>query len=300
MTFYFYDLETTGLNPFADRIMQFGGQKVNTDLEPLGDLEEFYVKLSDDILPGPQAIMLHQILPQTANLEGLSEVQFLKWLYENVYESKTIFAGYNILNFDNQFMRWLHWRNFAPEAPMKSSGRSLDIYALMRLASDLRPEGLNWPINEKTQQPILVLSTLAQANKIDTSQSHLAGSDVVITLALGRLIKKAQPKLFEHYLSLLQPDFVKQILNHQSGVFTYSHPFNLAWGASTTLATVLAEHPTKVNHYIIYDLRCDPQKWVTLDSYNLDLTLKNRGYPQREASPFQIIDINQATGDFTR
>ena len=36
-SFFFYDLETSGINPREDRIMQFAGQRTSLDLEPLGD-----------------------------------------------------------------------------------------------------------------------------------------------------------------------------------------------------------------------------------------------------------------------
>jgi len=36
-TFFFYDLETSGLNPRQDRIMQFAGQRTDMDLQPIGE-----------------------------------------------------------------------------------------------------------------------------------------------------------------------------------------------------------------------------------------------------------------------
>ena len=36
-TFFFYDLETSGLNPRQDRIMQFAGQRTTLDFEPIGE-----------------------------------------------------------------------------------------------------------------------------------------------------------------------------------------------------------------------------------------------------------------------
>lgn len=290
MNFYFYDLETTGLHPFRDRIMQFGGQRVDENLNALSEVEEFYVKLSEDILPSPQAILTHKILPQSSNLEGLTEYQFLKWLQDNVYLPETIYSGYNTSNFDDQFMRWLHWRNFAPAAPMLNPS-SFDVYKLARLAADLRPEGLNWPFS-KTKKPALTLTSLTEANKID-HMAHSAGGDVSATINLARLIKKAQPKLFDHFLKLLKPKFVKEIISHSSQPFLYSQYNNLAFGASTTLATVLAEHPTRVGCFIIYDLRQAVDHWQKLNSYDLSVCLKNTGFKNQLKTPFSILDINQ-------
>ena len=36
-TFFFYDLETSGLDPRADRLMQFAGQRTDLDMNPIGD-----------------------------------------------------------------------------------------------------------------------------------------------------------------------------------------------------------------------------------------------------------------------
>lgn len=292
MNFYFYDLETTGLDPFKDRIMQFGGLKLDDDLQPAGELEEFYVKLSEDILPNPEAVVLHGILPQTANLEGLSEYQFLNWLESEVYPNNPVFGGYNTANFDNQFMRWLHWRNFAPEAPMLKPSASFDVYKLLRLTADLRPEGLAWPKAAGGGRRSLTLGALAEANQIKRDRLHSAGGDVEVTAALARLIKGAQPKLFNHFLKLLKPDFVSEIVGSDNQPFVYNHYNNLASGASTTLAAVLAEHPTRVGCFIVYDLRQDVAPWRKLSAYDLSLRLKRIGPKHQLSTPFSILDIN--------
>ena len=294
MDFYFYDLETTGLNPFKDRIMQFGGQRLDKNLQPLSEVEEFYVKLSDDILPTPRAIITHKILPQSANLEGLTEYQFLNWLESNVYSSSTVYGGYNLINFDNQFMRWLHWRNFAPPPPMLAPAASIDIYKLLRLAADLRPQGINWPEDTTGKKTNLTLGALVVANKIDHQRLHSAGADVEATIALARLIQKAQPKLFTYFLDSLQPTSIKSVIEKSNQPFVYNHRNNLAFGASTTLATVLAEHPTEVGCFIIYDLRQSPAKWQKLSAYDLGLRLKNVVAKNQPATPFSILDVKRA------
>ena len=292
MSFYFYDLETTGLDPFKDRIMQFGGLKLDGDLRPAAEPEEFYVKLSEDVLPSPEAVVVHGILPQTANLEGLSEYQFLNWLESEVYPGGPVFGGYNTANFDNQFMRWLHWRNFAARAPMLEPSAGFDVYKLLRLTADLRPEGLAWPEASKAGRRSLALGALAEANGIKSDRLHSAGGDVEATAALARLVKEAQPKLFDHFLNLLKPAFVSGIVGSDNQHFVYNHYNNLASGASTTLAAVLAEHPTKVGCFIVYDLRQEVAPWQKLNAYDLSLRLKRIGPKRQLATPFSVLDIN--------
>ncbi len=57
-TLFFYDLETSGLNPREDRIMQFAGQRTDMELNKIGDPVNILVKLADDTLPNPGAIMV--------------------------------------------------------------------------------------------------------------------------------------------------------------------------------------------------------------------------------------------------
>jgi len=46
-TFFFYDLETSGLRASSDRIMQFAGQRTDMNLRPVGEAINVLVKLSD-------------------------------------------------------------------------------------------------------------------------------------------------------------------------------------------------------------------------------------------------------------
>ena len=63
-TFFFYDLETSGINPREQRIMQFAGQRTDLELKPIGAPENHLIKLTPDIVPEPDAIMLTGITPQ--------------------------------------------------------------------------------------------------------------------------------------------------------------------------------------------------------------------------------------------
>ena len=63
-TFFFYDLETSGLSSSDDRIMQFAGQRTDLDLNPVGPAYNILVQLNDDTLPSPGAILTTHITPQ--------------------------------------------------------------------------------------------------------------------------------------------------------------------------------------------------------------------------------------------
>ena len=75
-TFFFYDLETSGLNPREDRPMQFAGIRTDMDLNQIGNPVNILIKLSEDILPSPQAVMVTKITPQATLMDGFTEAEF--------------------------------------------------------------------------------------------------------------------------------------------------------------------------------------------------------------------------------
>src|SRR3954447_23448537 len=111
-SFFFYDLETSGFSPRAARIMQFAGQRTDMELRPVGEPVNVFIKLTPDVLPSPDAVLVTGITPQQTLLAGLTEVEFLKLFFEQVVTPDTVFVGYNNVRFDDEFMRFLLYRNF--------------------------------------------------------------------------------------------------------------------------------------------------------------------------------------------
>ena len=70
MSFYFYDLETSGLSAKWQRIMQFAGIRTDEDFNEVGDPHNWLVKLTPEVLPDPEAIMVTGITPQKTLEEG--------------------------------------------------------------------------------------------------------------------------------------------------------------------------------------------------------------------------------------
>ena len=101
MTFYFFDLETSGFRAREDRIVQFAGQRTDMDLNPMGKPDNLLIKLSDDILPQPDAVLVHGITPQKTKAEGISEAELCKYLTNQVFVEDTVAVGYNNIRFDN-------------------------------------------------------------------------------------------------------------------------------------------------------------------------------------------------------
>src|ERR1044072_97770 len=111
-TFFFYDLETSGLDPRTSRIMQFAGIRTDMDLQPIGEPYNVLVKLDEDTIPSPVALMVTGITPQQTQADGLSEAECTNLVCEEICSKETIMVGFNNIRFDDEFIRHLFWRNF--------------------------------------------------------------------------------------------------------------------------------------------------------------------------------------------
>ncbi|NLA91860.1 MAG: exodeoxyribonuclease I, partial [Spirochaetales bacterium] len=146
-TFFWYDLETFGLDSRHDRIAQFAGIRTDANLQEMGEPTLLYCRLSDDYLPDPLSCLITHITPIETAAKGLNESEFMGRINTLLSEPNTCTVGYNSLRFDDEFVRNGFFRNFIdPYKREYERGNSRwDILDLMRAAHDLRPEGIEWP-----------------------------------------------------------------------------------------------------------------------------------------------------------
>ena len=259
MTFYFYDLETTSGNPRDGRIMQFAGQRTDEHLQPIGEPDDLLVKLSDDTLPEPDAILVHKITPQQAMQDGLTEKQFVDYFQKKLALQGTVFVGYNNIRFDDEFMRRICYRTFYdPYQWHWKDGRGRwDLLDAMRMMRALRPEGLKWPMLK--DKPSVKLELMAKENGLLHENAHNAMSDVIALIQLAQKFKESQPKLFNYLVEMRDKRKVaKLVLAGDPFVYTsgkLSSEFD-----KTTLVQTLFKHPRR-DGAIVYDLREDPTSW---------------------------------------
>jgi exodeoxyribonuclease-1 len=256
---FFYDLETSGLNPRFQRIMQFAGQRTDMNLQPIGEPTNVLVKLSEDILPEPQAILITGTTPQKTLQEGIGEPEFARLFSEKIATPDTIMVGFNSVRFDDEFMRHTLWRNFYdPYEWSWSSGRSRwDILDVVRMTRALRPNGIEWPTNENGE-PVNKLELLSKKNNLEHSHAHDALSDVEATIGIARLIKEKQPKLFDWLLTLRHKREVAKLINLETPQpFVYSSGRYGKKNNFTTIALPIAPG-SRQDSIVVYDLRYDP------------------------------------------
>lgn len=266
-SFFWYDLETTGVDCRDGRIMQFAGQRTDMNLEPVGEPVNVLIKLSEDILPDPDAILITGITPQQTIQDGITEAEFLRMFYEQIATPDTTFVGYNTLRFDDEFMRCLHYRNFydAYEWQWKDGRSRWDLLDVVRMTRSLRPEGINWPMTEDGK-PTNRLELLTKANGLDHEHAHDALNDVLASIAVAKLIRDKQPKLFDWLLKLRDKKAVKQFIE-QNRTFIYSSGKYSNETEKTAVVQVL--HTDDSKGAIVYDLRVDPSEFIPLSAEEL-------------------------------
>lgn len=264
---FWHDYETFGANPAKDRPSQFAGIRTDLDLNIIGEPETFYCKQAPDYLPSPEAILITGITPQLANLKGIPETEFMGRIQALFSQPNTCVAGYNSLRFDDEVTRYGFYRNFIdPYAREWQNGNSRwDIIDLVRACYAFRPEGINWPTKEDGS-PSFKLEHLTQANGLSHEKAHDAMSDVYATIAMAKLIREKQPKLYQYYFDLRRKQAVSDqidVLNMQPLVHVSSKIS--ARNGCTTLISPVAHHPTNKNAVICVNLAMDLTPLFELD-----------------------------------
>jgi exodeoxyribonuclease-1 len=267
-SFYFYDLETSGVNPREARIMQFAGQRTDMNLKPIGEPQNVLIKLSDDVVPEPDAILITGITPQKTISEGITEAEFLKLFHKEVAIPGTIFVGYNSVRFDDEFMRFLHYRNFYDpyEWQYTDNKSRWDLLDVVRMTRALRPEGIEWPVDTKGK-PTNRLEMLTKVNGIDHQDAHDALADVNAVIELAKLIKYKQPDLFEYLLKLRDKKAISELVE-KGQPFIYSSGKYPSEYEKTTAVISIAKHP-KRQGALVFDLRHDPTPYATMSPAEL-------------------------------
>ncbi|USN96881.1 MAG: exodeoxyribonuclease I [Candidatus Nomurabacteria bacterium] len=290
-TFFFYDLETSGLSGRDDRIMQFAGQRTDMNLKPIGEPVNVLVALNDDTLPSPDALMVTGITPQQTVADGYTEAQFADIILKEIFTEGTIAVGYNNIRFDDEFVRHLLWRNFRdPYEWSWREGRSRwDLLDVVRMTRALRPDGIKWPVVDG--KPTNRLELVTKENGIDHFKAHDALSDVEALIAVTQLIKEKQPQLYDYLLKMRDKKEVKKLVNlddKQPFVYT-SGRFDVEFHKTTVAFPLTAG---KNGNVVTYDLRYDPEPFINLDSKELAKKLY-ASWEERKTEGFVPLPVKE-------
>jgi exodeoxyribonuclease-1 len=163
----------------------------------------------------------------------------------------------------------------------------------------LRPEGIEWPRHDDGR-PSFKLEHLTRANGLQHDEAHDALSDVRATIALARLLKQRQPKLWDFCLRLRRKDAVlDEIAAAQSQGRPFLHVSGMYGAERGCLALVwpLAPHPSNRNEIIVWDLAHDPAELPRLGVQDLRLRMFTRSDDLPEGVtrlPIKTIHINKS------
>lgn len=263
---FWHDYETFGVDPQRDRPVQFAGLRTDFELNPIDEPVVVYSRLAPDYLPQPEACLITGITPQQAQDKGVCEAEFIAEIHRHLVVPGSCTVGYNNLRFDDEVTRNVLYRNFYdPYAREWQNGNSRwDIIDLVRATRSLRPEGIVWPENDDGS-PCLRLDRLTVANGIEHGAAHDALADVIATIALAKLIRQTQPKLYHFVFTQRGKKQALQQLNLHSGR-ALVHVSGRYPSSKGNLAVVLplCRHPSNTNGILVFDLMVDPEPLLSL------------------------------------
>ena len=303
-TFLWHDYETFGIDTRRDRPAQFASVRTDAQLNEIGEPLMLYCQPSNDYLPDPASCLITGITPQIAWQRGVNEREFANRIEAEMAQPGTISVGYNSIRFDDEITRFMFWRNLMdPYARewQNQCGR-WDLMDVVRMVFALRPEGITWPTKDDGVTPSFKLEDLTRANGLQHEAAHDALSDVRATIALARLVRQHQPKLFDFALALHKKDRVAAEL-HLPATAAHARPFlhvSGMFGAERGCLAVmwpLASHPTNKNEIIAWDLAQDPSELATLSAEQLRLRMFTRSADLPEGVkrlPIKTIHLNKS------
>ncbi len=243
--------------------MQFAGQRTDLELKKLGDPVNVLIKLTDDVLPDIDAVLMTGITPQATLQDGITEAEFLRQFEGEIAQPGTIFLGFNTIRFDDEFMRYLHYRNFYDpyEWQWQENRGKWDLLDVVRMTRALRPEGIEWPFDTHGK-PTNRLELLTALNKLDHEHAHDALSDVEATIAVARLIHDKQNKLFMYLFDMRDKKKIAALVEKHEP-FVYASGQYPSEFEKTTVAVQVCPQPNRQGSVYVYDLRQDPTAWLS-------------------------------------
>ncbi len=265
-SFLFYDFETDGAEPTICRPFQFAAIRTDESLRIVEEEETvLWCRPSMDRLPAPEACLVTGITPQKAAAKGQTEAPFFNDIHRRFMESGTTSLGWNTLRFDDVVCRFGFWRNYLDpyEHSWRNGCRAWDLIDLTRAARALRPQGIQWSQHDNGN-PSFKLEHLSAANDIEHEDAHDALSDVRATIAIGRLLKKAQPDLWTWARSLTDTKKAERILQDPAPFVHVSARISSHYGCTSPMR-VLTEHPRNKRSFLCWDLRHDPTDLLEAD-----------------------------------
>ena len=195
--YVFYDLETTGINPAFDQILQFAAIKTDLDFNEI-DRYHYRLRLRNDVIPQPGALIVNRLDINTI-LKGDKEYEAVQKMQSVLSSPDTINIGYNTISFDDEFMRFAYDRNLLnpySNQNNKTNCIRMDVMPITILYFLYQKNALRWP--ESNGRPNLKLENLNDLNGLAKGMAHDAVVDVLATIELARRFKDINLEMWNY------------------------------------------------------------------------------------------------------
>lgn len=289
-SFVIYDLETSDRSAQEGQIVQYASVRTDLEFNPIEEPINVLIKPNDTSLWSPEAVLVHGITPQKALKEGMTEKEFLDFFHSQINIGNTIYAGFNNISFDNDFMRFLHYRNYrdAYDIEYDNGNSKFDFLPAARMQRAVRPDGVEWPFKEDGT-PVNTLVSLTEANNITHDDAHDAESDVLGTKDLAKLLSEKQ-KLMAYLLENRHKGKLQYFFNNNKN-FLYADSRVPKDYMHVSMFTTLVALDN--NTILAYDLRHDPTEFLELSVEQLAARMKYSKDSDLKRLPVQEIKLNK-------
>lgn len=261
-----FDTETSGLSAHHDQIVQFAGVGLDPELNIIpGDEIVLDVLMRPDVVPSPGAFAVTGISISHLMQNGIPEFEaaghIRNWFMR---QEGTNITGYNTQRFDDEVIRNTFYRNMIDPYQHewdKGNSRS-DILRLITMVFALRPEMLRWPLKDGRYS--MKLGEMCRENGIRLDNAHDARFDVMATIELMRLVRKANPRMWDHFLSLGDKVQIQNLVNQRKPLAMVDPFFSREQGHLSIVLPIIYDLSVKTKMYAV-DLREDPTELLSLE-----------------------------------
>lgn len=279
MAFVFYDTETTGTHKSFDQILQFAAIKTDADLNEI-DRFEIRCRLMPHVVPSAGALRVTRVsIDSILDLSLPSHYEMMCKVCSKLSGwGKSIFSGWNTMEFDEQLLRQALFQCLHPPYLTNSDGNCrADILKVAQALTVLRPGTLTVPVGANGK-PTYKLDILAPANGFPHLNAHDALADVEATIHIAKLIRDRAPDIWSSVLRFSQKNSVIEFLEDERAfVLTesyFSKPYQYA------LAKIGCDADNESLVYAI-DLTADFEALRSLDDQALAKRLARSPKPVR-------------------
>lgn len=282
-----YDIETSGLSPEFDQIVQIAALRTDHALaEPIQSeaVLELRARRQPWIVPSPGAMLVTRADPALLS-SGRFHHEMMAKAEEFMSSRPSLFLTYNGIKFDERFLRNSLFRSLCrPYLTQAKGSMRADLMIMTQAISILDPSVLVVPTAD-SGRPTFRLGEICRANGIEFPEdtAHDALADVRATLALARYLKEVSPLAFDQTLALADKWHAASILKPGKAIYRLA-----VYGGRPSIRTygVLDQVEDDPNGRVCIDLTEDPDNYVGLDADRISKWMAKR------PSPLTVLRIN--------